>query len=99
MPRVRNAAGESQQERSIYGVSFTPEYDANQLPDITCGAKWSNIVQTDSVATKLGDELDQNIQFVVGRTVNSGCQTGLLGSDCLSMEANSEEQSVYNFYY
>lgn len=97
--RTRNEAGEAQQERSIYGVSFTPEYDANQLPDITCGAKWSNIVQTDSVATKLGDELDQNIQFVVGRTVNSGCQTGLLGSDCVSMEANSEEQSVYNFYY
>lgn len=88
-------------DRLIYGVTFTPNYKAGELPDITCGGKWSNVVQTESVAhfiESAGKE-DQNIQFVIGRSKNGGNQTGLYGSDCMTMQADADENTVYNFEY
>ena len=98
LPRIRNEAGESQQERTDYGASLTPEY-GDSIADLNCGAKWTNLVQTKSAAYDLEDKEIVNLQFFEGRTVNSGCQTALLGSDCLTGYLDANRNSVYNFEY
>lgn len=87
-------------ERTIYGVSLTPNYDKFEVPDITCGASWSNVIQDTSVVYHLdANEAPKNIQFVAGRTVNGGNQTGLIGCDSLTLRSDAEERSIYDFKY
>ena len=88
-------------ERSIYGVTFTPSYETNELPDITCGAKWTNIVQTESASELIASSTStvDNLQFVAGRSINKGNQTCLYGSDSLTLSHDADNQSVFNFEY
>lgn len=90
------------QERTIYGATLTPNYGNGILPDITCGAKWLNLKQGDSIATSaegLAETLYSNLQFFEGRTVNGANQLGLLGADCLTGYLDANNQSVFNFEY
>lgn len=95
----------SANERTIWGVSFAPKFESTDgtasLPDITCGAKWLNIRQTDSTAYKLADsgEADDNLQFVAGRSVNYANQLGLYGGDTVSLTYNTDQESIINFIY
>lgn len=90
-------------ERTIYGATFTPKYGTNELADITCGAKWTNVLQTTSTAYSIADAdgviKEDNLQFLLGRTVNQGCQTALMGADCLTGTLTSDEESLFNFAY
>lgn len=86
-------------ERFTYGASFTPEYGANQLADITCGAKWTNVLCEEALARNLDGSPDKNLQFMLGRTTNSGAQLAILGADSCTGSVNSEEQSVFDFHY
>lgn len=90
------------QERTIYGATLTPNYGNGILPDITCGAKWLNLKQGDSIATSaegLAETLYSNLQFFEGRTVNGANQLGLLGADCLTGYLDANNQSIFNFEY
>lgn len=87
------------QERALYGVTFTPEYDLNELPDITCGAKWMGVRLDEAYANNKDSEEVQNLQLVAGRTVNSGHTTGVIGADCGSFHANGDGETIYDFYY
>lgn len=85
-------------ERSIYGVSLTPDWVGHSIADITNGSSWTNVVQTTSRAYNI-DGTDQNLQFTAGRTVNGANQIGLYGSDCLTASTDKDDQSVFNFMY
>lgn len=90
------------QERTMYGATLTPNYGNGILPDITCGAKWLNLKQGDSIATSaegLAETLYSNLQFFEGRTVNGANQLGLLGADCLTGYLDANNQSIFNFEY
>lgn len=90
------------QERTIYGATLTPNYGNGILPDITCGAKWLNLKQGDSIATSaegLAQTKYSNLQFFEGRTVNGANQLGLLGADCLTGYLDANNQSIFNFEY
>ena len=90
------------QERTIYGATLTPNYGNGILPDITCGAKWLNLKQGDSIATSaegLAETKYSNLQFFEGRTVNGANQLGLLGADCLTGYLDANNQSIFNFEY
>ena len=90
------------QERTIYGATLTPNYGNGILPDITCGAKWLNLKQGDSIAvpgTGFTTTLYSNLQFFEGRTVNGANQLGLLGADCLTGYLDANNQSIFNFEY
>ena len=90
------------EERTIYGATLTPNYGNGILPDITCGAKWLNLKQGDSIATSaegLAETKYSNLQFFEGRTVNGANQLGLLGADCLTGYLDANNQSVFNFEY
>ncbi len=88
-------------ERSMYGVTFTPNYGANILPDITCGAKWTNVIQGDSTSVQMAGATDaaNDLQFVAGRTVNKGNQTCLYGADSLTLTHDADNHSIFNFEY
>ena len=85
-------------ERSIYGVSLTPDWVGHSVADITNGSSWTNVVQSTSLAYNI-DGTDQNLQFTAGRTVNGGNQVGIYGSDCLTVSTNKNDQSVFDFIY
>ena len=90
------------QERTIYGATLTPNYGNGILPDITCGAKWLNLKQGESIAvpgTGFTTTLYSNLQFFEGRTVNGANQLGLLGADCLTGYLDANNQSIFNFEY
>jgi hypothetical protein len=91
-------ARSSSSERSIYGVSLTPDWVGHAIADITNGSSWTNVVQSTSMAYNI-DGTDQNLQFTAGRTVNGGNQTGLYGSDCVTASTNKNDQSVFDFIY
>jgi len=85
-------------ERSIYGISLTPDWVGHAIPDLTNGSSWTNVIQTTSNAYNI-DGSDQNLQFTAGRTVNGGNQLGVYGSDCLNVTTDKNDQSVFNFAY
>ena len=96
----KDAGGEAVGERTIYGVSFTPDYDAHEVADITCGAKWSNVLLDVATIDMVDETANQvNWQFMAGRSVNEGCQTALLGADCMSGEYTADGKSLFDFYY
>lgn len=88
-------------ERSTYGVSLTPKYEGKNVADITCGAQWLNVRQIASTAYNLpgSETASQSIMFGAGRTVNGANQSGLYGSDCLTMTNNKDGESIFNFIY
>lgn len=88
----------SSSERSIYGISLTPNWVGHAIADLTNGSSWTNVIQTTSSAYNI-DGSDQNLQFTAGRTVNGGNQLGVYGSDCLNVTTDKNDQSVFNFIY
>lgn len=88
------------QERTVWGCTFTPEYGVNEVADITCGAKWSNVLQESGTRYGAnGQVFSSNVQFMAGRVANGGCQTALFGGDCMSGEYTADGKSLFNFYY
>jgi len=94
-------------ERTTWGVSFTPNYEevggsTTSLPDITCGAKWTNIKQITSVAHQMSNATkatDDNLQIVAGRTANYANQIGLYGADSVTMTHTTDSETLLNFEY
>lgn len=95
-----DSGGSLMGERITYGVSFTPDHEKNYLPDITCGAQWTNVLLEEAIAHYVdGETPDMNMQFMMGRTTNSAAQLAIVGADSCTGALNSDQQSVFNFNY
>lgn len=71
--------------RFTYGVNYTPDHTVNnrKLPDIQNGGYWTGVLQQQVEGLSNG-EVVRNYDFLAGRTVNGGNQTGLYGCDVVS---------------
>ncbi len=93
-------------ERSLYGVTLTPKYTDKVLPDFSCGAKWLNVIQSDSIAEKYEALVEEgkskeadNLQWTAGRTVNYGNQVFTLGANNVDSSTDADGRSIFSIHY
>ncbi len=87
------------QYRLTYGLNYTPDVTTNNrvVPDLRNGGYWTNIKQV--VAQRYyTDNSFRSLDFMSGRTINGGNQTGFYGCDVVSGKA-VDGISVFEFKY
>ncbi len=81
--------------RFTYGVNYTP--NGSGIVDLDNGGYWLGVVQADVNGYSNGEAV-RDYDFLAGRSVNGGNQTGLYGCDVVTAVLNGGK-TEFNFNY